>query len=113
MTQQTAQKAPPVALKRDDILVMLVKRDDKDYYGMGRVLTVDGHGVCLSYKDWKDRTHIVKDAGLTQTWGLSITTVDAQKLWLAWISRSGKAFPTLETMTAFVRDFRRPVQSPS
>ena len=109
MTQQTAQAAP-VALKRDDILVMLVKRNDTDYFGMGRVLTVDGHGVCLSYKDWKDGTHVVKDVGLTQTWGLSVSVVDAQKLWLAWISRSGKAFPTLEAMTAFVRDFRRPVQ---
>jgi hypothetical protein len=104
-----------VPLKKDDYLVIMVRRKRRykeageqtlEYYGLGLVLTVDLRGSCLTYQDWKGGTQDVAKVDAAGIWTIDALTVAGDAMWGAWKAREGAPFVTMEGVTAFVRDFR-------
>lgn len=103
-------------LTRGDFLVLKVERQKTyrdpigektlEYFGLGRVLTADLRGYCLTYEDWRGNSHTTAREVIAQTWAIQGLGVVGDAMWDAWKARGGMPFVTLGGVTDFVRDFR-------
>lgn len=98
-------KTPGVALRRGDFIGLMVKRNGKQLYGIGRVLLVDDRGFCRVYLGSNGGKHNM--TGISESWGIPAAKVQVDILEQAIINRGGKPFDSLEELCSFVQAFRK------